>query len=178
MMDPTSNKTEGYHLFLEPKGEVRERLGTVIATLAAEYGGPVFVPHVTLLATIPEASEEELIAKTKELARTLTPFTCTLGGFGAQDSFFRALYMRVSSMTEVSSRHSQASTVFDMQPQDEYLPHLSLLYGNYANDQKLQTIESLQYLNDTSFEVESVQLYSTPGDTSTWKLIGEYPFIG
>jgi len=178
MIDPTSNKTEGYHLLLEPKGEVRERLSAVITTLAAEYDGPVFVPHVTLLAAIPEASEEELIAKTKELARTLTPFTCTLEGFGTEDSFFRALYMRVSGVAEVSGRHGQASTVFGMQAQDEYLPHLSLLYGNYAQDQKLQTIDSLQYLNGTSFEVESVNLYSTPGDTSTWKQVGSYPLTG
>lgn len=177
MMDPTSNKTEGCHLFLEPKGEVRERLSTVVATLATQYSGPVFVPHIALLAKIPKASEEELIAKTKELARTLTPFTCTLEGFGAEDSFFRALYMRVRTPEEISLRHRQASELFGMQ-QDQYLPHLSLLYGNYAQDQKLQTIDSLQYLNGISFEVESVHLYSTPGDTSTWKQIGEYPLIG
>ncbi|MEK7201505.1 MAG: 2'-5' RNA ligase family protein [Patescibacteria group bacterium] len=177
MIDPSSNKTEGYHLLLEPKGEARERLSTVIATLAAQYGGPVFVPHVTLLAAIPESSEEEFIAKTKELACTLTPFTCTLEGFGAQDSFFRALYMRVRNSEEISLRHRQAGELFGMR-QNQYLPHLSLLYGNYAQDQKLQTIDSLQYLNGTSFEVESVHLYSTPGDTSTWKQVGAYPLTG
>ena len=67
-VDPTSSKTTGYHIFLQPKGMLARNLSNTIQSLAEEFSGPVFDPHVTLLARISVKDEEMLIAQTEKLA--------------------------------------------------------------------------------------------------------------
>lgn len=176
MFDPRSDKTEGYHLFFEATGVASEVLAKTIGGLAAEYGGPIFAPHVTLLATIPEESEELLMQKARLLADRLLPFTLTLNGFGVEDRYFRALYMKVQNSAEVENYHRAARDIFGGTDEGMYLPHVSLLYGLYDTERKQESIASLQPLSLVSFEVSSLTLWHTPGATDVWKRIGEFPF--
>ena len=48
----------GYHLWLVPEGNALHRLQGIVDRLAEAYDGPVFTPHVTLLAGL--AGEFEL----------------------------------------------------------------------------------------------------------------------
>lgn len=176
MTDPTSDKTEGYHLFFEPTGEASALLTDTVQSLAQEYGGPLFAPHLTLLAKIPEVSEQELVEKSRTLAANLAPFTLTLSGFGAEGTYFRTLYMTVQNRDEVAKHHAQAREVFGGEDSAPYMPHLSLLYGMYDAGRKQHTINALQHLPPISYEVKSLTLWHTPGDASTWKKVGEFPF--
>jgi 2'-5' RNA ligase len=176
MIDPRSDKTEGYHLFFEPAGAASEMLTNVMGNLAAEYGGPVFAPHLTLLATIPEDTEELLVQKAQLLAENLRPFTLTLNGFGAENTYFRTLYMTVQNAEEVAEYHHAARDMFGGEDASAYMPHVSLLYGLYYSDRKQDTISSLATHSPLSFDVASLALWHTPGDTTTWRRVGEYRF--
>ncbi len=176
MIDPRNNETEGYHLFFEPGGEVGEMLTRTVEALAGEYGGPIFAPHLTLLATIPEDEEELLAQKAQLLADKLSPFTLTLNGFGAEETYFRTLYMTVQNAEEVAECHQMARSVFCGEDASVYMPHVSLLYGLYDTERKQESIASLQFLSPVSFEVSSFTLWHTPGATDVWKRIGEFPF--
>lgn len=175
-MDPHSNQTLGYHLFLEPSGALKDELHASIDMLAREYDGPVFNPHVTLLGRIRENSDEEVLAKARTLAASLTPFTLTLGTVGYEDVYFRALYIRIKELEPVTAYHRAARTAFGMEHEDPYLPHLSLLYGEYPEAQKVRTIESLTYPVEREFAVDRIHVYRTPGETHRWHKIGEAEF--
>ena len=175
MIDPLSPETSGYHLFFEPAGEASVRLADTIEKLSEEYGGPLFAPHLTLLAAIPETNEEELVHMSHTLALNLQPFTLTLEGFGAEDAYFRTLYMTVRNRDEVVRYHAIAREVFGGVDASEYLPHVSLLYGLYDTERKQESIASLQALSPLSFEVGSLTLWHTPGAAHTWRRIGEFP---
>ncbi len=176
MIDPTSEKTEGYHLFLEPFGEAATLLSSAVQSLSAEYGGPIFTPHLTLLATIPETNEQELIDASRVLASSLAPLTFTLAGFGAEETYFRTLYMTVQNEGEIAEYHARSRAVFGGVDGQPYVPHVSLLYGMYDPWRKQRSIASLAYLVPTVCEVSSLSLWHTPGDTSTWRRIGEFEF--
>jgi 2'-5' RNA ligase len=177
-MDPYSSLTNGYHVFFEPKGEINEQLEAVIRNLSAEYGGPVFQPHVTLLAMIPEDDENLLVEKTKRLATKISPFNLTFEQLCAEDRYFRALYAKAIVSEELSSSRALVLEEFGMEEVGEYMPHLSLLYGNYDASRKLETIESLKRLLPLSFNVDAVTLWKTPGDATTWTRVGEYKLRG
>ncbi len=176
MTDPRSSRTEGYHLFFEPTGEAATLLSDTIQSLSAEYGGPIFAPHLTLLTTIPEANEEELIEKSRALASNFVPFTLTLSGFAAEETYFRTLYMTVQNADEVADYHMQARAVFGGDDAGPYVPHVSLLYGMYEVKRKQQSIARLEQMLPVSFSLSSLTLWHTPGDTTTWRKVGEYPF--
>ncbi len=176
MIDPQSNTTSGFHLFFEPVGELKNELAGIITKLAVEYNAPVFSPHVTVLAKISNGSTEDLIQKAQEFAKTLSPFTLTLGRLGTENTYFKSLYFHVKEQTEIRVLHAQALDHFFMDDEAPYLPHLSLLYGNYSQEQKQKSIESLALPSEHSFVVQSLYLYKTEGEVHDWQLIQEFPF--
>lgn len=173
MIDPLSSKTIGYHLFLEPIGELADNLINIIQKLSAEYGGPVFAPHVTLLARI-IGDEKEVIAKSQSVADGIQPFTLTLGKLDAKDAFFKALYILIKETGEMEQYHTRANTIFSMQDEGIYTPHLSLLYGNYDEKRKLKTMENIVTPKETSFAVDRIHLYKTEGETENWIKVKEF----
>ncbi len=173
MVDLRSNKTVGFHLFLEPTGELADELAAIIKTLSAEYGGPVFTPHVTLLARI-EGEEKEVIEKSQILADKLSPITLTLGTLDIKDAFFKALYMQIEEVGDMKKYHAQANEIFSMQDEGEYVPHLSLLYGNYEKEQKETTIKDLIVPQGKAFLADRMHLYKTEGPAENWQKIQEF----
>lgn len=176
MFDPVSSRTGGYHLFIEPIGALQERCSHIINALATECGSPAFVPHITLLARIPATNEETLIARTRTLAAELTPFDLTLGVLGMEDVYFRALYMNVDANLPLRACRERASDLFELPSEAEYRPHLSLLYGNFPNEQKRTLAESLSVPVGSTISVDRVHLYKTEGEAHAWRKVGEYPF--
>ena len=174
MIDPRDSKTTGYHLFLEPEGALREELSALIRNLAGEYGGPVFAPHVTLLARIPVEAEEKIIEKAQSLAKLLTPLTLTLGDLAAEERYYRALYIKIKEVEEMEKCHAQANETFSMQDEAAYLPHLSLLYGNYPQEKKEATMQVLQFPRGASFSADRLHLYRTEGEVGQWYEVGQY----
>ena len=173
MIDPQDSKTIGYHLFFEPVGEIKAELQAIITKTAREFNAPIFNPHVTFLARIPEQSEETLIEKTKQLASMITPITLSFGNLNAQDAYFKALYIEINEKEEMLSYHKQASELFDTPDEGIYFPHLSLLYGNYPAEQKAPALESITLPEQKSFLAETIYLYKTDGETQNWKQVFE-----
>ena len=137
MIDPHDSNTIGYYLFFEPVGEIASELQTTITKLAGEFNAPIFNPHVTLLARIPEQPEDVLIEKTKELAQSLAPITLSFGNLHAQDVYFKALYIEINEKEQMVEYHIKASELFETPDEGIYFPHLSLLYGKTKNWKKI-----------------------------------------
>jgi len=67
----------------------------------------------------------------------------------------------------------------------EYTPHLSLVYGDFGLEEKktklIPEIESLLEKNTaetTSFQVDSIEVWSTQGDVKDWYLVEKIPLQG
>jgi 2'-5' RNA ligase len=174
MFDPKDSKTIGYHLFLLPQGELFDNFQTIITDFAKKYQGPVFEPHVTLLARIPKADEAGLIDKTKKLAAMMQPFEISLEQVEAQDTYFRALYCKAEVNPELTDYHQKALEMFDVEDVNTYFPHLSLYYGNLARSAKDEMISSLKLPMNMKFLVDRVYLYRTEGEAQDWVSVGAY----
>lgn len=177
MIDPTSPKSQGYHLFLEPAGQLAEQLSAVIKDLATQYESTAFVPHVTLLARIP-GDEADIVKKAKALAATYAPFTLTLSELGTEEAFFKALYMHIPEREIMKKHHKAALAAFGMEDESPFMPHLSLLYGCYDKEVKKKTMHVLNVPVGASFKVEKLALYKTAGAVKGWKKVGEFEFKG
>ena len=176
--DPKSSKTVGYHLFVEPEGEMADELQDIIIELAQTHNGPVFPPHVTILARIPEPSEESAIEHAKDAALALSPITLTLGEVSSEDMYYRALYSRIKEQEALKVYHRLASTAFEMDPNPDYLPHLSLLYGNYSSETIQAAKNQARLPESRTFVIDKLHLYRTEGEVGEWQKIGEFPLFG
>ncbi|MHB8660775.1 MAG: 2'-5' RNA ligase family protein [Minisyncoccota bacterium] len=174
MIDPTSSRTKGFHLFIEPAEPLVRELSEIIKRLAAEYGGPVFKPHVTLLAEIPAGREEDVVAMARAVADALAPFSLTLGEPSAENTYFKALYFRINETEEMSRYHTLANRIFAMEDKEVYVPHVSLLYGNYPRGKKEQTMQTLVAPSPISFLADRIHLYKTEGEVANWQEIEQF----
>ncbi|HVW71590.1 MAG TPA: 2'-5' RNA ligase family protein [Candidatus Paceibacterota bacterium] len=174
-MTDSEGRTTGYHLFLEPAGTLREELQEMIRTLAAAYHGPVFAPHVTLLAEIPKTDEAGLIEKSRELASQTAPFEITLEGAQIEDTYYHALYLPIES-PPLAALYERARALFAM-PAEDYRPHLSLLYGNYSAAEKAAVLHDVEKYQGRTFTADHVTLYETSGTPHEWRKVREFPFI-
>ena len=146
----------GYHLWLVPEGEALHRLQGVVDRLAEAHDGPVFTPHVTLLS--PLAGEEaSLIETNRRLAAGLAPFDLDLKVPEAGSTFFQCIYMRVAENPSLSRTREAAGKAFAL-PADNYMPHLSLYYGDASPDRRATILTAVPAQAKCSFPVESIQL--------------------
>lgn len=166
--------SEGYTLWLMPSGEEYNRFTKLIKKLAQQYHAPVFQPHITLLGEFPQP-EEEAIKLTQELVTNQKPFPISLGEIDYQDYHFRALFVRADKTPDLVNLHERTKKLFGMEHIPPYMPHLSLLYGNYPVKLKKKIINEIGNRQPAYFEISSVFL-KKGGEVKNWKTVGEFPF--
>lgn len=166
-------KSQGYTLWLMPKGHAYQKFSGLIKRLARENQAPVFEPHVTLLGEI-LLPETEIIKRTERLVAGQKPFAVTMEQIGYENYFFRTLFVRAKKTTALLDLHELAKKIFQMQALP-YMPHLSILYGIFPVSTKEKIIKEIGRDQSVEFEVNSVVLMKG-GEIKDWKIIKEFEF--
>lgn len=163
----------GHTLWLMPKGKVYEKFSNIINRLAKQYNTPVFEPHITLLGEFMHPADE-CIKKTKQLVAGQKPFVVNLKEIGFQNFFFRALFVYAEKSQPLINLHHKSKEIFNMEI-PPYMPHLSLLYGNFPQTIKDKIVKDIGQNQSDQFEVNSVFLVKG-GEIKDWQIIEEFPF--
>ena len=164
----------GYHLWLVPAGAPLNRLQGVIDGLAEEHSGPVFGPHVTLLSGL-AADEASLIETNRRLAAGLEPFNLDLTIPEAGTTFFQCVYMRVAEDPSLSRTRQAAAEAFGL-PADDYMPHLSLYYGDVSSERRAIILATVPTKAKCSFSAESILLIRADSERPVdWHCFHEAP---
>jgi 2'-5' RNA ligase len=158
-----------YSLWLEPTGDTAYKLQQRIKELSRKYDTPVFSPHVTLLGGL-TASKTELEALTDTLASSVTPFELKLTKAGYLNTFYQSLFIHVEQNEGLTHLHDNACRLFDCpdEYQNDYMPHLSLLYGDLNQPQKEKILNNIGREFYIRFTVKKVVLMHTDGKPKQW----------
>ena len=157
-----------------PKGKIYKKFTNLINKLAKEYSAPEFKPHVTLLGDI-DLSEREMIKRTKMLVSGKRIFSITLGQIDYEDYFFRTLFVKATLTEDLQNLHNRAKEVFEIKGISIYMPHLSILYGNYPENVKKKIIQEIGGNQEAQWGVDGVVLMKG-GEIRDWRLIKEFRF--
>jgi len=157
-----------------PTGEVYNQLNDLISELSRRYSTPYFEPHVTLLGdNLLIFPEEEMLSKTEELATLIDPFTFRLNEIGQIDSYYRALFLRGEKTPELTHVNTETRKIFGLPEDPDFMPHLSLLYGDLPVETKQKIIREIGNV-DYTFDVGTIHLYSTDGELEDWYKVKEF----
>lgn len=167
-------KAKGYSIWLIPTGEVYWKLAEIISQLSKKYSTPNFEPHLTLIGDL-LGSEGEIISKTSKLADLFKSFEIKLKRADYFDEYFKCLFIRAEKSKEIIEANNITREIFNLNPDPEYMPHLSLMYGNLSPETKEEILADLGKEFDISFEVKSVHLFSTTGEVKNWHKVKEFP---
>jgi len=169
-------KEEVYSLWFMPKGQIADDLQALIIELSRRYSTPKFQPHVTLIGelALPPA---ETIDKIKDLAALLKPFTIRMKEVTYLNEYFRCLFIKAARTEALIHAHSTANKVFK-QDGSEYMPHLSLVYGDLETDTKQEIIREIDKGINIEFLAKEIYLYNTAGNPEEWYCLLETALRG
>ena len=167
---PDSN---AYSLWFIPRGPIYRRLSKAIVQLSQAFEKPRFHPHVTLLDGI-SGPEEIIIAQTVKLADILTPIKVNLSKMSGTDEYFRCLFLQVEQTDNIMKAHQLARKIFNLEQEDTFMPHLSLMYGHYPKDAKKAIIAKIENALLGDFIADHLYLYNTSEAPDTWSQIRAY----
>lgn len=160
-------KARGYSLWLMPSGNEYEQLSARIRELSKAHDTPVFEPHVTLLGGLQE-KESGIVARTKKLTEVLEPLTINLTQIEYRNEYFRCLFYSVEITTDVINGYTRTCDIFGVSEGKNYMPHLSLMYGDISQKTKERIISGINAVTNIRFLVRHIDLFSTNGEVEKW----------
>ena len=167
------SRAEGYSLWLVPSGEAHTRLQDVVSQLSERYHTPSFEPHITLLGEV-VGSESELASKTRELISAVQKFRVELDSVDCREEYFKCLFLNVRENDALRKANNTSKRIFGRHTDQTYMPHLSLLYGNFSPATKEEMIREIGNQWSVCFAVESIHLFSANGGPEEWYRLAEF----
>jgi 2'-5' RNA ligase len=166
---------KGYSIWLIPEKNIFDRLQSLILKLSKRYNTPAFDPHVTLAGGL-MGNEEEIIRKTILLADKIYSFNINLSSVLYMDNLQKCLFIEVSGSKELITANENTKNIFKLQKDSEFLPHLSLIYGQLPEQEKKEIVKMIgQDQSNLNFKVNKIHLFLTNGDIESWRKIKEIP---
>lgn len=166
-----------YSLWIVPKGQAGKSLDSLITKLAQENDSVSFVPHLTLVAGLMASSvgSESLKHSVSKLAQSLGEFSVSLLEYGYKEEEYRCLYL-LAEPTKLNRVYELAADIFPQVKSEHFssMPHLSVLYGDYAEAAKQRIIDQ-NPVNAIRFNVSELSLFQTNGSANNWHLVQEFP---
>jgi 2'-5' RNA ligase len=159
-----------YALWLLPDAAVSDAFGEVIVRLSGRYHGPRFTPHLTLLGWI-IGSEQQLTQTTAQLAQQLRVLHLRGAGFDGEQYYFRCFYLKLEASQELMQAHERASAAFNAGHSSDYMPHLSLVYGQGTVTDKAVLRQELAASLPAQFSVDRLQLVHITVSVADWRVV-------
>ena len=163
-------------------GPARDRLAGVIARLAAEHGGPVFAPHITMAGVV-ESSAEAAARMLERLVAGVPAFEVALTGVGYEPEFFRALYLRAEPTAILTALHEAGERAWGLGISGTgppYRPHLSLLYArDLAEERKPAIADGLGLALPVTIRVDAAEVWGDfRDDVTRWRRVARVVLTG
>ena len=158
-----------------PKGNTRLQLRNKIHKISEKYAGPIFEPHITLVGGF-FGKEIDLVKKAKTLSTLIRPFNVIFDKVNYSDEFFLSFFLKMKFTDGMKLARNIACKEFNYYEND-YLPHMSLAYGNYDKSIKLQMAEEIDEIPDGFLADKIFLTYNNEIDLR-WEIINCFDLTG
>jgi hypothetical protein len=180
-----SSRFVGYSLWMVPTGASLKAYDDIVGTTARELQTFHFLPHVTLVAAL-MTPVQDVVERTRHLATLLAPYEFELDDVSQRDAYFQCVFATMKVNDAAVNANTIARQVFpEKQSDPPYMPHLSLIYGDFPYEYKMQELipklrTKLKERTPDSLRlpVDAIEIWSTQGDVKEWYLVERVPLTG
>lgn len=162
-----------YSVWLLPSSEVSLSLKKVIEDLAVQYGGPSFEPHITVASGI-EGPLENVVHTVESIAEQFQPFPLKTTEVSFSTTYFQSVLMRIQSVAPLLELNVALKEKAGI-PNELYMPHISLMYGNHDMQTREQIVSELS-LHQMEFLAKKMAIVPMVPDPQDWKHQAEISF--
>ncbi|GAA6038432.1 hypothetical protein JCM8097_007648 [Rhodosporidiobolus ruineniae] len=190
----------GIALWLCPaSSSVNADLSTLLDDLSSQHGTPRFAPHVTLLSGIPSAAPLPTVlsrlgtALKTFRASSQPPLRLSFAQPDTRGTFFQFVFQHVEPGEALLHLRQAVRGEFmpeEAPKEDEYMPHLSLVYGETTEtrtaegiiremqkDGAVKRVEGQRWSvrGHEGFEVGEVRIVKCDGRPEEWEVLDTVP---
>ena len=164
-----------YSLWLRPTQIQIDEFSQIISSLAHSYRTAPFPPHITLLSSIP--TKLSIIKRVcKKIVDQMQEFDIPLQKIDYTEAYYRNFFIVAELTQELSRFYEKAKLELACKTYEEFMPHLSLLYGKLDLKTKKKLKEKLEGAYPKIVDCQRLDLYETTGNIYDWSLIESYYF--
>lgn len=165
-----------YSIWLVPEGEVYERLLGITHRLSQKHKSPQIRPHVTLVGGF-TGDIEQFVHAAERLAQQIRRFPVRLTETGQMPEFFRSLFLKAEKTPELMAAYRTACKAYSLPVNPDYLPHLSMIYGDFDTAAKNEMIRSIEneLALPLAFEAGSLHAVINNERHRRWPEVAEFP---
>lgn len=166
----------GYSLWLCPEENVLPRIRRWMSSLESTFDSPAFEPHITILGEI-ENAPETLIRFASRMAEVLLPCEVNFKKITYSSDYFRALALEAALPGSILQARSLLCAEIG-KTDLPYNPHLSLLYGEFSENEKKAAFETLHLRLPLALSFGKLKVVKTEGEVSSWKSLATTTVLG
>jgi 2'-5' RNA ligase len=173
-MKPSNRREIGeYSIWLNPDNPAFNELSNEISCIGMTYDTPLFAPHITLIGKI-QGREKDILEKTRGVLAQVCQIEVTLEQIESSENYYRCVYARAKKIPELLQANETARKSFGVNDAEEYMPHLSLAYGDVSEQTRAEMIAQIGDLKNRVFTIKSASLYSTKGPITKWYKLADF----
>jgi 2'-5' RNA ligase len=116
----------------------------------------------------------DLIRQSAQVAAALRTFAVRLEDIDFRDEYFRSLFVHAALTEPLRKAYQAACQAFNRRREPAFMPHLSLLYGNFPRSLKEELIAEIGPRLDVQFKVRSLHLFQTKGEPRHWRRVARF----
>lgn len=159
-----------YSLWLEIEDRISLQLSEVIKNIAIEADSRPFKPHITLIGGI-NPKTINIVDCFDQISSDTKPFRLKLGKVITEASHYKSIFLPCEKDDKLISLNNKCQSIFNKSY--EYKPHLSLLYSDTSQDDKIKIIKkySCKKFEDLEVKIVAISLCYAKDDVDNWKIL-------
>jgi len=164
-----------YSVFLTPSDADFEYTGSLIRELCDKYDGQPFEPHITVLSgDLTDLARLQRVVSAAVAG--IRPFSLEVRKIGYSEAYFRSLFIEFEEAQQLREIRTRLLSGLEVEPADEFLPHLSLLYSEMPLRHK-QALAKRLVLDRSKIHCDEVKIVTPRNrelgwrDTSQWQTL-------
>jgi 2'-5' RNA ligase len=158
--------------WLRPSDAQCGYLTRVIRILGHNNGAPTFPPHVTIVGEV-GIPADQAAERLRAAAATEHRLDVVARSAGDTNAFHRCVFLVCDKEPALMALNAVLRESLEDKSDDDYLPHLSLIYGDLASELREQIVAELAVPLPLTLELTQLSLVNTSGnDPRGWMELG------
>ena len=144
-------------------------LNNLQSKVKKKFRGPEFEVHLTLLGPLMTISPDK-VQEIENICKTLNPIKITPKQYSGNTNFFTSFFIEIDKTEILLNFREKFFKLTSNYQKDEYLPHISLTYGNFSLCEKEKLFNKLPSLKK-KLVLNKICIVDVNEDELSWNVI-------
>jgi 2'-5' RNA ligase len=117
------------------------------------------------------STDENVVKVTREAVKGLRPFSLEVGEVEFSSTYFQCIFARVKTNANLFNAHMALRHSFGMEEERVFMPHLSLVYGDFEMEKREKITKEIDIKNKF-FEAKEITIIRADlPNPDTWEIV-------